>query len=130
MKKALCLAVLFTLAFAGAAYAQDSLPSTASEGLQYIEEFLALLAGLVATRLTTGLKKMWWLSDEQRSKIIGLGADAVAAALALATAFALSHGAIAAGFLDENGLWQVLLLVWPAAKGWYLGEKTVRSLGG
>jgi hypothetical protein len=97
----------------------DTPPATAAEGLQWLAAGLAALAGLLAYAVTDAIKRIPWLNDEEKSKISGPMANLVAAVVSIASGYLVGSFGQVAGFLDESGLWQVVVFAWPAAKAWF-----------
>lgn len=105
----------------------EELPDTAAEAVNVVVAFLTFLSGLATIYVTRWLRKLPGLDENEASKIVGLGADVVAGVTALVIGLAVAYGAMAAGFLDDNGFWQVLLYVWPIAWGMHKGKKIAKT---
>lgn len=112
-----------------AAQNADNPPATAAEALDWLALGLAAAAGLLGSRLTDAIKRIPWLTDGDKSKISGPLAELVAALLSVGSGFLLAYLGQVAGFLDQSGLWQVIIFAWPAAKGWFEVEERRRNLG-
>lgn len=117
------LAIVLVMFSTSVAYAQESLPNTANEGLNVLAVALAALSGLIGMRLTAAAKNLPYLRTEEKSKLSGLMADLVAFLLSTGIAYLITWLTPLAGTLDSSGLWQVLLWSWPAAKAWYEAEQ-------
>lgn len=92
------------------------LPATATEGLEVVRAFLVFVSSLAAIYVTGWIKALPGLGADQKAKLSGLGADAVAGLTAVIMGIVMAYGAIAAGFLDNQGFWTVLkwaLASWP-----------------
>jgi hypothetical protein len=113
------LFLILILAAPAMAQNGDAPPATAAEGVQWLAVGLAAAAGLLASALTDALKRIPWLTDGDKSKISGPLADLVAALVSVGSAYLLGYLGQVAGFLDQSGLWQVVIFAWPAAKGWF-----------
>lgn len=100
------------------------LPPTAGEGLQQLIAYIVAFGAIVGMQVTELLKKLPRLTDAQRDEISGAGAVVISAIVALVVALVSAYGGLAAGFLDDNGFWQVLLLLWPVMEGIFVGKKT------
>lgn len=122
MKTLTILTTLFILCFitASIAFAQDTQPpATAAEGLNLLAMALASLIGLAGNRLVDWIKSWPYLTDGEKSKLGGLAADLVTAVLTIGLGYGVTFLAPVAAFLDQSGLWQVIIFSWPFAKGWY-----------
>lgn len=104
------------------------LPSTAVEGLNMLAVALAALAGLAGNRLTEAIKRLPFLTDEEKSKLSGLTADLVAFVLSTGVAYLITYLTPAAQMLDQSGLWQVLVWSWPAAKVWFETQQRRKAI--
>lgn len=120
MVKALIPVFLF-LALAAPALAQND---SAAEGLQWLAAALAALSGLLAYAVTDAVRRAAWLKDEDKSKISGPMANLVAAVVSIGSGYLIGYLGQWVGFLDQSGLWQVIIFSWPAAKAWF--EVTTR----
>ena len=101
----------------------EQLPETAQEGLQVLAGFVTFISSLLAMYATSWIRNLPILNDGEKSKISGLGADPVAAVMALAIGFILAYGAYVANFLDANGFWQVIIYVFPLLWGMHKAKK-------
>lgn len=102
------------------------LPETAQEGLKVIESFLVFVSALVTMYVTSWLRKLPLLSEDEKSKIVGLAADMVAGLFGAIIFVVLAYGAYLAKFLDSNGMWAVLqwiFAVWPTTWVMHKGLK-------
>lgn len=97
----------------------DQLPDTASKGVDLIAAFLATLSGLLAVAVTDAIKRLPFLTDDDKSKITGPLANLLAAVVAVASGYIIGALGTVAGFLDASGVWQVILFSWPTAKAWF-----------
>ena len=122
----------------GQAYAQDpiaeptieapqppelptELPDTAEGVIPYLREWLLFVSALIATHVMNAFKKIPGLGQQEwLGKLV---TELVSGVTASVVAFVLGLGAVGLGFLDESGLWQVILFAWPAAVGIYHGKK-------
>jgi len=102
-----------------AAPAPQGLPPTATETVSLIEISLAALAGLLGWAITDAIRKWSWLPEQDRSAISGPAANLVAAVVSVASGFIVAWLAQWAGFLDQSGLWAVVVWAWPLAKVWF-----------
>lgn len=105
-----------------------TLPDTAAGGVDTLALFLAGLAGLLASAITDAIKRLPFLRDEEKTAISGPTADLVAVLVSVGSAYIVAYLSQLAGFLDESGLWQVILFSWPAAKGWFEVSSLRRSV--
>lgn len=103
------------------------LPPTAGEAVAELAAALAVLAGLLANRLTEALGRLPFLSDEDKNKLRQPLLDIFAAVFSVASGYILASAAMAAGFLDESGWWQVILWSWPTAYGWFRGKRLLKG---
>ena len=103
-----------------------SLPDSAGGGVQQIAVWLAVVAGLAANAIVDAIKGLPILKDGERSKIAGPAGNLVAAIISVLSGYVVGWLGVAAGLLDSTGLWQVLLFVWPMAKGWFESQKLAR----
>jgi hypothetical protein len=109
----------------------DQLPATAQKGLEVVGAFFIFLSSLVTIYVTRWIRKLPLLTEAEKSKIAGLGADAVAGVISCLSFAVLTYGAYLAGFLDGNGLWSVLrwiLAVWPTTWTMHKGLKFSRMV--
>lgn len=97
----------------------EVLPETADKGVDVLAVMLGALAGLIGKYLTNAVKSLPFLTDEDKSKISGPAAIALAAVVSVVTGYVLSYAGVAANFLDTSGVWQVLVTAWPWAVKWY-----------
>lgn len=108
------------------------LPATAQEGLEIVKAFLVFVSALATIYITRWIRKLPLLTDKEKSKIVGVVADAVAGAVGAVTLIVLTYGAYVAGFLDSNGMWSVLrwiFAVWPTTWVMHKGLKISRAVG-
>lgn len=99
------------------------LPETAAKGVDVLALALGALAGLVSKYLTNGIKNLPFLTNEDKEKIGGPAAIALAAVVSVVTAYVLSYAGVAANFLDSSGVWQVLVTAWPWAYKFYMDSQ-------
>lgn len=99
----------------------DEPPDQATGLLSDVQKWLLFVAGLIATHVMAGVKKLPWFGKQDW--FLKLVTELVSGVSASVVAFLLGNAAIALGFLDESGLWQVVIYAWPAAVGIYHGKK-------
>lgn len=105
----------------------DQLPDKATDLLPDIEKWLLFVAGLLATHVMSWVKEIPWFGKQKR--LVKLVTELLSGLTASVLAFLLGTAAVALGFLDESGLWQVIVFAWPAAVGIYHGKKFSRAKG-
>jgi hypothetical protein len=99
-------------------------PATAQEGLEIVKAFIWFLSSVATIYTVKGIKLLPFLDDGEKSKLSGLGTDAVAGFFSLVFGVALAYGAIAAGFLDSQGFWSIIkwaVGAWPTTFVLYNG---------
>ena len=121
---AVFLAILAAVLLPLTVYAQPiqppaELPKTAHEALALFPLGLAMLAGIIANRLTDYLKTIPQIGDENAEKIGGATADFLAAIMSVVSGYVVGHLAVAADFLDTSGIWQVIVWAYPFALAWF-----------
>jgi hypothetical protein len=114
MKKGtLILIVLVWLGLAVPALAQGvepvELPDTAVNALNLAALVVAALGGYLGSLMTDVLKKLPWLSKENRDKAGRWLAQGVAGGASILAAAMLDHLLRYAMDLDSTGLWQVII---------------------
>lgn len=103
----------------------DELPQTAEELQGYIRNWILFVAGLLATHIMNGVKQIKWLGKQQW--FLKLVTELVSGITASVVAFIMGNVIMALGFLDQSGLWQVILFAWPAAVGIYHTKKLSKA---
>lgn len=104
----------------------EQLPEDPAVVLEWLVTTLAVLTGLVATRVVDAIKQLTWIPEESRNRLAGAAADFVSVILSEIVALVLAGAAYLLGFLDESGLWTVLVWAYPSAKLWFEGQKFTR----
>lgn len=101
-----------------------TLPATAEEALPSIITIaLAALAGLIGNALTDAIKDLPWLKKDEKQLISGHLANLVAALISIGGAYLLTYLGPWAEYLDEQGIWLIIITAWPIAKMWFEAKK-------
>jgi hypothetical protein len=110
------------------------LPGTAAEALALLIAQFGIIGGAVTKWGTSWIRRLAFLPEEGKSKIAGGWAEFVAGLVALAVVVAQVFGEIGTQFLDENGLWAVIvflvpkvIVVWVGSQFWHLWRKRARG---
>ncbi len=132
------IALLITALFGTVTYAQDvspvetpeqegppappdELPDTAAGTLPFIEQWLTFLAAMIGLHVMSLVKKIPGLGKQEWFQ--KLTTELVAGVTVTVLAYLLALVAIAAGFLDQSGIWAVVRFAWPAMLTIYHGKK-------
>lgn len=126
-KKHLLAALFLSLILATPTLAQNG-GGTAVEFWQTVVGLITawIGGGAIGSFLTDLLKRLAWLSDEGRSRISGTGAEFLAAVLTVGLATLTELVWPYLTFLDESGIWAIVLAIAAALPAHYFGQVTYR----
>jgi len=100
-----------------------TLPATAEEGIAILAIAIAVFAGLAGNALTDAIKDLPWLKTDEKQLISGHGANLVAALISIGGAYLLTYLGPWAEYLDQTGIWLIIITAWPIAKAWFEAKK-------
>jgi len=126
MKIKLLILLAIIAVFALPVMAQE-LPDTAGEAVGWLQVAIVALAGLVATRLTEALGNIPFLKNADKDKLRQPLLDLVAAVIAVGAAYIIGYATPLAAYLDDAGLWKVVVWAWPSALAWFKGLRLVEN---
>lgn len=100
----------------------SELPDTAVGFLPYVKELVLFIAGSISVYIIAGVKEnVPWLGKQEW--FLKLFTELVSGITAAVVGFVVGNVAVALGFLDQSGLWQVIVFSYPAAVGLYHTKK-------
>lgn len=120
--------IVLVMMIAPAAHASEftnSIPTDAVEALGLLGSLLAawLGGGRLGNYLTGVVKKWTWIPEENRSKLAGAWAGLVAITLTSLSSTAIAYLTPLAEWLNDTGLWGVLVASVFVAEKLYLEQK-------
>lgn len=109
------LAAFLLFLFASSATAQETvpLPETAQEGIEMLAVMLAAVGGLAASMVMDAVKKLSFMSKENRDKVGQWLAGGVTMLVAIGTGGLIAFLLPYAVDLQETGIWKVTVTVGP-----------------
>lgn len=125
------LALILSITLAAPALAQEggvSPPETATELVAMVLAAVgAILAGgTLGNLFTDRLKaiKLPFLSSPERARLGGLMAEIAALVVSAGLAWVgVTYLTPLASYLDESGIWAIVLAAWPVARYWFVARK-------